>query len=146
MPLVSVTRLRVRSFLFLPGFLFATYGIYRQLRRSSGFVAGTLTLELPRAFWTITVWDSEASMRAFRNGGPHQRAMPRLLSWCDEASYAHWGQPEAAMPSLDSAFERLRTDGRISKVLHPTTNQLAGRTTSAKKPLPGRVMGPIRGS
>jgi hypothetical protein len=85
-------------------------------------------------------------MRAFRNGGRHQRAMPRLLKWCNEASYVHWEQAEPTMPSLDSAFDRLRTGGRISKVLRPTANQLAGRTTSTKKPLPGGVVGPITGS
>jgi hypothetical protein len=146
MPFVSVTRLRLRSFRFLPAFVVATFASRAQLRRAEGFVAGALTLEPARAFWTISVWNSEASMRAFRNQGQHQRAMPKLLGWCDEASYTHWEQADDTLPTVSVAFEHLRTAGRLSKVQYPTAEHIAGRTTSSKPPLAGGTIRPITGS
>src|SRR3954453_2073045 len=115
MALISVTRLQLRSFLFLPSFLLATMRSQRQLRQSAGFRQGSLTFEWSRAFWTLTVWENGEAMRGFRNSGAHQRAMPRLLNWCNEASYVHWDTDAAQVPSVEEAYERLRDTGQISK-------------------------------
>jgi hypothetical protein len=71
-------------------------------------------------YWTMTAWDSEASMPAYMISGAHQQAMPHLLHWCDEASVAHWSQAEEAVPSWAEADHRMRESGRVSKVLHPS--------------------------
>ena len=59
-------------------------------------------------------------MRAFRNAGAHRTVMPSLAQWCDEATYVHWQQDGATAPSLTQAYERLQSDGVVSKVLHPS--------------------------
>lgn len=120
MPFVSLTRLRLRSLRFLPGFALHTLQAQRQLKQATGFLSGKLLPDRNLTFWTITAWDSEASMRAYMTNGAHKRAMPHLLHWCDEASIAHWTQPEAALPTWDEADERMRASGRISKVHHPS--------------------------
>lgn len=132
--LVSVTRLRVRRWWFLPSFALHTWQVTRQVQRSAGFVAGAFALEPPFCFWTLTVWTDEQAMRAFRNNGAHMKAMPRLLNWCDEASYAHWRQDDASTPAPEAAFERLRDTGKTSKVNHPSARHAAGRTTADKAP------------
>jgi hypothetical protein len=86
-----------------------------------------------RGNWTITMWDGEADMRAFRNRGPHATAMPRLLDWCDEASFAHYLAADDTLPAPDAAYDRLAT-GRTSKVHHPSAAHAAGRTVSEGKP------------
>jgi hypothetical protein len=68
----------------------------------------------------MTAWDSETSMRAFMTSGAHKSAMPHLLHWCDEASVAHWTQPDGTLPSWAEADQRMRKEGRPSKVLNPT--------------------------
>ena len=57
MPFVSITRLRVRSWRFLPGFAFHVWRSVRQVRAATGFQGGSLLPERGRTFWTMTLWD-----------------------------------------------------------------------------------------
>jgi hypothetical protein len=120
MTFVSLTRLRIRSIRFLPFFAFHTLRSLSQARKSAGFQGGALLPDRSWTFWTMTAWDSEESMRAYRNTAPHQAAMPHLLDWCDEASVAHWTQLGADLPPWTEADKRMRESGRASKVRNPT--------------------------
>jgi hypothetical protein len=120
MTFISLTRLRIRSIRLVPRFAFHTFRSLRQVRRAAGFQAGALLMDRGWTFWTMTAWDSEGSMRAYMTTGSHKTAMPHLLHWCDEASVAHWVQPETALPSWAEADKRMRESGRASKVLHPS--------------------------
>jgi hypothetical protein len=92
MPFVSITRLRVRSWRYLPAFLFQTLRAARQAKAASGSLAVATLRDADLAFWTRTVWTEEAAMRSFMVSGAHRTVMPRLLEWCDEASVVHWVQ------------------------------------------------------
>ena len=96
MPLVSITRLRVRSFRHLPAFLFGSLRSAREAKNASGNLAVSVLSDANLAFWTRTLWDNERSMRAFMVAPAHRRVMPKLLQWCDEAAVTHWlqGSPE----------------------------------------------------
>jgi hypothetical protein len=59
-------------------------------------------------------------MRAYMMSGAHRKAMPRLAHWCDEASVVHWEQTGGVLPSWTEAAERMRKDGRPSRVRHPS--------------------------
>lgn len=138
MAFVSLTRLRIRSIRFLPLFALHTWRSLRQIKRARGFQKGALLPDRRWTFWTITVWDSEESMRQFMVSGSHKAAMPHLVNWCDEASVAHWTQPEAEVPSWTEADKRMREGGRSSKVRNPssqhfTLNFSAPRTTGSGK-------------
>ena len=133
MAFVSVTRLHLRSARFFVPFLVYTWRSGRQAKRSPGFRGGMLGSDAQRGNWTITSWDSEADMRAFRNSGVHAKAMRKLLDWCDEASFAQYSAADQALPQADAAYEHLAA-GRTSKVHHPSAAHAAGRTVSAGKP------------
>lgn len=128
MAFVSLTRLRVRSYRFLPAFLWHSYLSARQARRSAGFLGGKLMGDGRRTYWTVTAWADEGSMKAYRNAAAHRGAMPRLLDWCDEASVAHWVQEGAGLPDVREAHRRMLAEGRLSKVRHPSPAHAAGRT------------------
>ena len=120
MVLVSVTRLRVRSWRFMPPFFIGALRSARQASRADGNVAASLLREASNTFWTRTIWESEQAMRAFMLAGVHRPLMRRLLEWCDEASVVHWEQEEAELPSWEDAHARMQRDGRRSKVNHPS--------------------------
>jgi len=142
-PVISITRLRLRSLRYLPAFAWYTYQSKRQLARSAGFLLGTLGSAPGLAFWTATAWADEGSMKAFRDTGWHKRAMPKLLNWCDEAAVARWTQDTAALPDRTQMLERMKTAGRTSKVRHPTAEHAAGRTVpDGRAPQPGLPIRP----
>jgi hypothetical protein len=75
-------------------------------------------------------------MRAYRNSGVHMKAMPKLLRWCDEASFVHWDQQEEIAPAPDVAYDRLAREGKLSKVNAPSARQRAAEKVGAVKPRP----------
>jgi hypothetical protein len=133
MALVSVTRLRVRSIFYLPQFFWHTFKVQRQAKSAPGMLAGRLMLEARLVFWTATLWQGEAAMRAFRSSGAHMKAMPKLLDWCDEASYVHWEHESAELPSWTEAHRRMVTEGKLSKVKNPSAAQAAKKFPEPRK-------------
>ena len=119
MAFVSITPLRVRSLRFMPPFALQAFGSLRQVKQASGFLGGSLLPDRQLTFWTTTVWRIGEDMRAYMKTGPHLKAMPRLLDWCDEESVVHWEQDDAEIPSWTEADQRMRSEGRPSKVRHP---------------------------
>ncbi len=138
---VSLTRLRLRSIRFLPLFGIDMLRTNSQVKKAGGFLHGRLLADRDWTFWTLTAWDSQASMRAYMLSGPHKAAMPKLMEWCDEASVAHWEQVEAELPTWEEADRRMRTTGRLSKVLHPAPTQ-AGLNYRAPRTTAGGVIRP----
>jgi Domain of unknown function (DUF3291) len=125
MPLVSITRLRLRSWRFLPMFAWYALRSARQASRAEGDLAAKLLRERGNAFWTATLWTSEAAMKKFMTSGVHGKAMRKLATWCDEAAVVHWTQESATLPTWPEAYQRLQQDGRRSKVNHPSTGHPA---------------------
>jgi Domain of unknown function (DUF3291) len=123
MPFVSITRLRVRSFRYLPAFLIGAFRSARQAKNAPGNLAVSLLSDSNFTFWTRTLWNDERSMRAFMLADAHRRVMPRLLQWCDEAAVAHWLQEAPEPPSWQEAYRRLQQEGRASKVDYPSAAQ-----------------------
>jgi heme-degrading monooxygenase HmoA len=123
MPFVSITRLRVRRWRYLPQFLVQSIRAARQAKRAAGNLAVSILRDADRAFWTRTVWSDEAAMRSFMQSGVHRRVMARLPEWCNEAALVHWVQDDKEPPSWAEAHRRLELEGRRSRVNHPTAAQ-----------------------
>jgi quinol monooxygenase YgiN len=125
MAVISITRLRVRSWRFLPLFFIHALRSARQAGRAEGNLGSSLLRDRKNTFWTATAWRDEAAMRQFMLSGAHRQAMPKLLNWCDEAALVHWTQDSADLPSWPAAHARLEAEGRSSKVYHPSENHKA---------------------
>jgi heme-degrading monooxygenase HmoA len=141
--LVSVTRLRVRLLRDLPAFLWQTFLAQRQLLRAPGFSGGKLLIDRRRTFWTLTVWQDERAMKAFRGSAAHAKVMPRLAEWCDEAAYAHWTSDGASVSDWQEAYEHLVAEGRLSRVEHPSREHSARQFPAPRlEPLIGNDLNP----
>lgn len=144
--LASITRLRVRSLLDLPAFLWLTFRVQRQTTHATGFRGGRLLIDNIRTYWTLTVWEDEKSMKAFRGAGSHAKAMTKLAQWCDEAAYAHWNLSDVSdetVPGWTTAYERLVSDGKLSRVAKPSADHLARKFPKPRlKPTIGQDLKP----
>jgi hypothetical protein len=139
MGFISVTRLRLRSIRYLPAFGIHTTRSLQQVKTAEGFQQGAVLADHRLAFWTLTMWDEQPSMRRYMTAGSHRVAMPRLMKWCDEASVVHWTIHTAILPSWDEADSRMRQEGRTSKVLKPSPDH----ADLTFKPSSHRFAGPI---
>jgi hypothetical protein len=133
-PFVSITRLRVRSWRYMPEFLIQSVRAARQAKLAAGSLAVSILRDADRAFWTRTVWRDEAAMRSFMQSGVHHRTMARLPDWCDEAALVHWVQDADKPPSWLEAYRRLQQEGRRSRVNRPSE---AHRRLETPKPRTG---------
>jgi hypothetical protein len=117
---VSITRLRVRRWLYLPQFLIQSFRAARQARRAAGNLAVSVLREADRAFWTRTVRRDEAAMRSFMQSDVHRRILARLPVWCDEAALVHIlaGGP-SALATGGPAFEGQSPVGSPTPVRDP---------------------------
>ena len=123
----SLTRLRVRSLRYMPGFAIYTLGSLREIRRAPGFLQGRLLADRHLAFWTLTLWNDERSLRTWRGQGAHGKSMPKLKHWCDEAGVARWDVTEdASLPDWPACHRQLTQQGRLTPVLKPSAMQKAG--------------------
>ena len=119
----------------------------RQKRKASAALARIPLYAVPlrRTFWTVTVWETEDAMRAFRASGDHRLVMPKLQDWCDEAAVGHWEQPDAAIPAADEVLRRMQTVGRPLRLRHPTPAHAAGKTVpDGRLPAGGGPLPPAR--
>jgi hypothetical protein len=82
-------------------------------------------------------------MKAFRGSQAHAKVMPRLAEWCDEAAYAHWTQNGNTVPSWTEGWERLKREGKLSRVAHPSQEHEARKFAEPRlKPLIGNNLKP----
>jgi hypothetical protein len=126
-PVVSITRLRLRSILFLLPFILRASRSTRQALMTRGCQGARTRKTRGLAFWTLTMWDDEKSMRSFVAQSPHREVIPKLAVWCDEASVAHWTQDSGDMPGWSAAAEVLLGSGRLLRVARPSDAHKKGQ-------------------
>ena len=132
MPFVSVTRLRVKSILYLIPFMRANEASVRELLKSKGLIHGKELIDKNLTFWTVTLWKDETSMREFRGSTSHRNAMQKLPKWCNEASYHHWTQEDLEFPNWPTISAKLFNEGKLSKVRNPSESQITNQFPSIK--------------
>lgn len=140
MPLIAVTRLRIRSPWYLPAFQWHAFRAARQARTAPGHLDMALFNDAHRAFWTCTAWTDLEAMRTYLAAEPHRSAMRKLAHWCDEASVVHWTQDSPALPTWGAAHARMQQEGRPSRVDHPSPDHVAFRIAvprQSDRPKPG---------
>jgi len=124
-PIISITRLRVRSWFYIPAFFFQAVRTSRQAAAAEGNLAVKMLRESGNIFWTSTSWSSANAIKAYMLAAPHGPVMRKLMDWCDEAAVVRWEQESVELPPWEEAHRRLQQDGRLSKVRHPSAAHTA---------------------
>ncbi len=79
---VSITRLRIRAWRFLPLFFLDAIRTGNQARKANGNLSMAVLPDAKHTYWTRTVWVDEAAMRKYMSSGAHGKAMRKLALWC----------------------------------------------------------------
>jgi len=125
---VSITRLRVRSIFLMPLFTIHAMRTSAQAQKADGILGVETRFEKNNVVWTKTIWTEESAMKKYRGSGAHQIAMRILSEMCSEASVTRWQQESTELPTWEEAHRRILTEGKQSKVKHPSPLQASGKT------------------
>jgi len=97
--LAMASRLRLKSYRSIPGFMLATLEIRKQLAKTPGLVGYALNAELMRkTFWTFSVWDDRASLDAFAAADPHRRIISGLQPQMSKTNFTFFPLAGSALP------------------------------------------------
>lgn len=124
MAVISVTRLRLRSLDYLPNFIEYADLAYNQAKQDPGNIHTITRSQTETAYWTLTAWDNEASMKTYMMADAHHEAMPKLVEWSDEASFVHSNQDSSELPSWDIAEQRMTEHGKFGLLKYPSEAHL----------------------
>lgn len=108
----QVTRLELRRFRHVPGFLIEALRIRRAAQQAPGAIGITLrAAPLRRSFWTLSIWTDQASVDAFVSHETHLATMRRFRSRMAGSRFLAWQlEPGTSPPTWDHALQRLDND------------------------------------
>jgi quinol monooxygenase YgiN len=92
----------------LPRLALYSTRIQRQLRTTSGLIGYSLRARLAaKQFWTLSVWEDEASLQAFVAAPPHVAVMKAMAPYMTATRFVRWNAKGADLPlRWDDALRR----------------------------------------
>lgn len=131
-PYLTVTRLRLRWTrpLVLARFLRLSLQNARAARSSRGFITGALWVDARLTFWTVTLWQSEASMRDYARGPVHIKAIQHLREQQNaytEAAFASGPSPIPQLPTKAESHAFLTAQAMFYDLPNPSADHAARR-------------------
>ncbi len=120
MPVIVVTRLRLRDPAFFDEFFASAVAVVEQAQGSAGNLSADVLADANNTYWTRTAWQGRAEMGSFVGAEPHLTIMGRIDDWCDEATFVDW--EEASLGPLDwqDGYLRIVADGQVAGLTHGT--------------------------
>jgi len=107
MPVIVVTRLRLKDPAVFDEFFASAVAVVEQAQNSEGNLGADVLAEANNTYWTRTVWQGRDVMDTFVGGEPHLRTMSRIDDWCDEATFVEWEQASRDLPDWQDGYGRL---------------------------------------
>ncbi len=120
MPVIVVTRLRLKDSAFSDEFFASAIAVVEQASNSEGNLAADVLADANDTYWTRTAWRERDSMNVFVGAEPHLGTMSHIAEWCDEATFADWDQAGSELPDWEASYERLLTEGQGASLTHPS--------------------------
>ncbi len=120
MPVIVVTRLRLRDPAFSDEFFASAVAVVEQATNSAGSLGADVLADANNTYWTRTAWQGRDLMDAFVGSEPHLSTMGRIDDWCDEATFVDWEQAGADLPGWQDGYGRLIASGNAASLTHAT--------------------------
>jgi hypothetical protein len=120
MPVIVVTRLRLKDPALFDEFFAAAVAVVEQATGSAGNLGADVLADANNTYWTRTAWQGRELMDAFVGAQPHLNTMDRIADWCDEATFTDWEQPTADLPDWQTSYRRLVAEGSAASLTDPT--------------------------
>ncbi len=120
MPVIVVTRLRLRDPALLDEFFTHAAAALEQAQKSDGNLGADVLADANNAWWTVTAWQERRLMEAFVSAEPHLGTMALLDHLCDEATFVDWEQASPDLPDWQTSHRRLVADGQVADLTHPS--------------------------
>ena len=117
MPVIVVTRLRLKDPAFFDEFFASAVAVVEQAQNSEGNLGADVLAEANNTYWTRTVWQERNLMDAFVGSEPHLHIMSRIDDWCDEATFVEWEQAAAELPTLWNQYLAASTEAALARTV-----------------------------
>ncbi len=120
MPVIAVTRLRLKDPALLDDFFTHAVAVIEQATKSEGNLGADALAEAYNTWWSVSAWQSRPQMEAYVNTDPHRSTEALLDNWCDEATFVDWEQTSAALPDWQTSWRHLVADGKSAALTGPS--------------------------
>ena len=120
MPVIVVTRLRLRDPALLDEFFTAAVAAIEQAQQSAGNLGADALADADNAWWSVSAWQGRGPMQAFVDSEPHRGISTRLDHFCDEATFVDWEQPSPDLPDWQTSWRHITADGKVAELTHPS--------------------------
>jgi hypothetical protein len=132
MPVIAVTRLRLRDPVLLDEFFTHAVALIEQATKSDGNLGVDALAEAHDAWWSVTAWQERRLMEAYVLTEPHLSTSALLDHLCDEATFVDWEQADSKLPDWQTSWRRLVADGFSATLTNPSD---ANQTRSFPAPV-----------
>ena len=120
MPVIVVTRLRLRDPALLDEFFTDAVAAIEQAQKSDGNLGADALADANNAWWSVSAWQERRPMQAFVTSEPHQSISARLDHFCDEATFVDWEQDSPDLPDWQTSWHHLIADGEVAELTNPS--------------------------
>jgi hypothetical protein len=120
MPVIVVTRLRLKDPALLDEFFTAAVAAIEQAQKSDGNLGADALADAANAWWSVSAWTGRPPMQAFVDAEPHLGISKRLDHFCDEATFVDWEQDSPGLPDWQTSWRHLTADGKVAQLTHPS--------------------------
>jgi hypothetical protein len=120
MPVIVVTRLRLKDPALLDEFFTDAVAAIEQAQKSDGNLGVDALADANNAWWSVSAWTGGDPMQAFVGKQPHRTIQGRLDHYCDEATFVDWEQDSPDLPDWQTSWRHLVADGKVAQLTHPS--------------------------
>ena len=120
MPVIVVTRLRLRDPALLDEFFTAAVAAIEQAQKSDGNLGADALADANNAWWSVSSWQGRDPMQAFVGSEPHRSISMRLDHFCDEATFVDWEQASPDLPDWQTSWRHITADGKAAELTRPS--------------------------